>query len=138
MDDKAALDLMGKVRTQTFTLEDYMEQMNQLKKMGPVKDLLKMIPGVSGKLNNVDIDEDQVAKAQNTNIAIIRSMTRMERRNPDIINASRKRRIAAGSGATVQQVNLLLKQFDQARAMMKQFMGAGKRGRMRMPFGKFR
>ncbi len=138
MDDKAALDLMGKVRTQTFTLEDYMEQMNQLKKMGPVKDLLKMIPGVSGKLNNVDIDEDQVAKAQNTNIAIIRSMTRMERRNPDILNASRKRRIAAGSGATVQQVNLLLKQFDQARAMMKQFMGAGKRGRMRMPFGKFR
>ncbi len=138
MDDKAALDLMGKVRTQTFTLEDYMEQMNQLKKMGPVKDLLKMIPGVSGKLNNVDIDEDQVAKAQNTNIAIIRSMTRMERRNPDILNASRKRRIAAGSGTTVQQVNLLLKQFDQARAMMKQFMGAGKRGRMRMPFGKFR
>ena len=94
-----------------------------------------MIPGVGGKLKDVDIDEDKVVKAQKKNEAIILSMTRMERRNPDILNASRKRRIAAGSGATVQEVNLLLKQFDQARSMMKQMMGGGKRGKMRIPFG---
>ena len=77
-----------------------------------------------------------LAKAQRKNEAIILSMTRMERRNPDILNASRKRRVAAGSGTTVQDVNLLLKQFDQARSMMKSMMGAGKRGRMKIPFGK--
>ena len=75
-------------------------------------------------------------KVQKKNEAIILSMTRMERRNPDILNASRKRRIAAGSGATVQDINLLLKQFDQARQMMKQMMGGKKR--LRIPFGKFK
>lgn len=135
LDEKAAGELISKVKTQNFTLDDYMEQMNQLKKMGSVTDLLKMIPGVGSKLSSVEIDEDQVSKSQNKSIAIIRSMTKMERRNPDILNASRRRRIAAGSGTTVQDVNLLIKQFDQARTMMKQMMGPGKRGRMRMPFG---
>ena len=97
--------------------------------------MLKMIPGLGSKLKDVEIDEGKVAKAQKKNEAIILSMTRMERRNPDILNASRKRRIAAGSGSTVQEVNLLLKQFEQARDMMKSMMGGGKR-RMRMPFGR--
>ncbi|MGI6239723.1 MAG: signal recognition particle protein [Christensenellales bacterium] len=137
-DEDAAQDLTRKMRTNTFSLDDYLEQMRQLNKMGSIRDVLKMIPGVSGKIRDEDIDEDKILGAQKMNEAIILSMTRMERRNPDILNASRKRRIAAGSGTTVQQVNLLLKQFDQARSMMKQFMGAGKRGKMRMPFGKMR
>ena len=135
-DEKSAKDLEHKLRTSSFTLEDYMEQLGQLSRMGSLTDMLKMIPGLGSKIKDVDIDEEQVAKAQRKNEAIILSMTRMERRNPDILNASRKRRVAAGSGTTVQDVNLLLKQFDQARSMMKTMMGAGKRGRMRMPFGK--
>ena len=135
IDEKAAMSLERKMRTQSFTLEDYLEQMKQLSNMGSISDVLKMIPGVGSKLKDVQIDEDKVAKAQKKNVAIILSMTRMERRNPGILNASRKRRIAAGSGATVQDVNLLLKQFDQARSMMKNVMGGGRR-RRRIPFGK--
>ena len=135
IDEKAAMSLERKMRTQSFTLEDYLEQMKQLSNMGSISDVLKMIPGVGSKLKDVQIDEDKVAKAQKKNVAIILSMTRMERRNPDILNASRKRRIAAGSGATVQDVNLLLKQFDQVRSMMKQVMGMRGKKRMRLPFG---
>ena len=135
-DEQQAIDLTRKMRTNSFTLEDYLEQLKQMNKMGSITDLLKMIPGVGSKIKDVDIDEEAVSKAQKKNEAIILSMTRMERRNPDILNASRKRRVAAGSGTTVQDVNLLLKQFDQARSMMKSMMGAGKRGRMRIPFGK--
>ena len=135
-DEKQAVDLPRKMRTNAFTLEDYLEQMNQLNKMGSIKDMLKMIPGLGSKIKDADIDEDKMNKAQKKNAAIILSMTRMERRNPDILNASRKRRIAAGSGATVQEVNLLLKQFDQAKEMMKSMMGGMKKGKMRkMPFG---
>ena len=133
-DEKQAIDLTRKMRTNAFTLEDYLEQMKQLNKMGSITDVLKMIPGVGSKIKDVDIDEEKVMKAQKKNEAIILSMTRMERRNPDILNASRKRRIAAGSGTTVQEVNLLLKQFEQTRQMMKEVMGGGKRGRLRMPF----
>ena len=134
-DEKEASKLVTKVRTNSFTLEDYLDQIRQLSKMGSITDVLKMIPGVGSKLKDVEIDEGAVAKAQKKNEAIILSMTRMERRNPDILNASRKRRIAAGSGTTVQEVNLLLKQFDQARSMMKNVMGGGKR-KMRIPFGR--
>ena len=135
-DEKQAVDLTRKMRTNAFTLEDYLEQMNQLNKMGSIKDMLKMIPGLGSKIKDADIDEDKMNKAQKKNAAIILSMTRMERRNPDILNASRKRRIAAGSGTTVQEVNLLLKQFDQAKEMMKSMMGGMKKGKMRkMPFG---
>ncbi len=134
-DEKEAGKLVTKVRTNSFTLEDYLEQIRQLGKMGSITDVLKMIPGLGSKLKDVEIDEGKVAKAQKKNEAIILSMTRMERRNPDILNASRKRRIAAGSGSTVQEVNLLLKQFEQARDMMKSVMGGGKR-KMRMPFGR--
>ena len=135
-DEQQAIDLTRKMRTNSFTLEDYLEQMGQMDKMGSIKDILNMIPGLSGKIREEDIDEDKMKKAQGKTQAIIRSMTRMERRNPDILNASRKRRIAAGSGTTVQEVNQLLKQFEQARTMMKQMMGSmsGKRGRMRLPF----
>ena len=134
-DEKEASKLVTKVRTNSFTLEDYLDQIRQLSKMGSITDVLKMIPGVGSKLKDVEIDEGAVTKAQKKNEAIILSMTRMERRNPDILNASRKRRIAAGSGTTVQEVNLLLKQFDQARSMMKNVMGGGKR-KMRIPFGR--
>ncbi len=135
IDEKVAADLEHKIRTQTFTLDDYLQQMQQLGKMGSITDMLKMIPGVGNKLAGINIDEDKVQKEQRKNCAIIQSMTKMERRNPDILNASRRRRIAAGSGTTVQEVNLLLKQYEQARQMMKQMMGGGgRRGRMRMPF----
>ena len=134
-DEQEAGKLVNKVRTNSFTLEDYLDQIRQLGKMGSITDMLKMIPGLGSKLKDVEIDEGKVAKAQKKNEAIILSMTRMERRNPDILNASRKRRIAAGSGSTVQEVNLLLKQFEQARDMMKSMMGGGKR-RMCMPFGR--
>jgi signal recognition particle subunit SRP54 len=133
-DEKNAMDLTRKIKTQSFTLEDYLEQMSQMKKMGSITDILKMLPGMGNKLNDVKIDEEQVQKEQTRTTAIICSMTRMERRNPDILNASRKRRIAAGSGTTVQEVNLLLKRFEQSRQLMKQMMG-GKSSRGKMPFG---
>ncbi len=135
-DEESAGNLEKKLRSQSFDLQDYLEQMDQLKKMGGVKNLLKMVPGLAGKINDDEIDEDKIQKAQAKNKAIILSMTRMERRHPDILNASRRRRIAAGSGTTVQEVNLLIRQFDQARQMMKSVMGQGKRGKMRLPFGK--
>ena len=134
-DEQQAIDLTRKMRTNTFNLEDYLEQLRQMSKMGSITDLLKMIPGVGSKIKDTEIDEEAIAKVQKKNEAIILSMTRMERRNPDILNGSRKRRIAAGSGTTVQEVNLLLKQFDQARDMMKKVMGGGKR-KMRIPFGR--
>ena len=90
--------------------------MESLKKMGSLSDILGMIPGMSAKMKNVNIDEKQLA----INKAIIQSMTKEERQNPDIIKASRRRRIAEGSGTTIQQVNSLLKQFEQSKEMMKQ------------------
>ena len=100
--------------------------------MGSFEDILKMIPGLGSKLGDIKIDEKKLGRVQ----AIIQSMTMEERHNPDILGASRKRRIAAGSGTTVQEINLLLKQFEQSRQLMKQMMGRGRRGRMRIPFMK--
>ena len=131
-DEKSAEELEKRLKNQQFTLEDYHMQLKQLKKMGSITDMLKMIPGVGSKLQNVEIDEEKVMKEQKKNEAIILSMTRAERRHPDILNASRRRRIAAGSGTTVQEVNLLIKQYEQAKQMMKQMMGA--KGKMRLPF----
>lgn len=136
-DEKQAVDLTRKMRTNSFTLEDYLDQMKQMNKMGSITDMLKMIPGLGSKIKDVDIDEEKVMKAQKKNEAIILSMTRMERRNPDILNASRKRRIAAGSGTTVQEVNLLLKQFEQAKDLMKNMMGGMKSGRMKRMMNRF-
>ena len=136
-DEKQAIDLTRKMRTNAFTLEDYLEQMKQLNKMGSITDVLKMIPGVGSKIKDVDIDEEKMMKAQKKNEAIILSMTRMERRNPDILNASRKRRIAAGCGLEVVDVNRLLKQFDQAKSMMKNVMGGMKGGKMKRMMNRF-
>lgn len=108
-------------------LNDFLEQMQQMKKMGSIKDILGMIPGVSGKIKDVDIDDDAFKQPE----AIIRSMTPRERKNPGILNASRRKRIAAGSGTRVQDVNSLIRRFEDAQKMMKQMGGKGKRSFMR-------
>jgi signal recognition particle subunit SRP54 len=124
MDLKEQEKTAAKIKQPTdLTLEDFLDQMQQLKKMGPLQNVLGMLPGVGSKLKNAEIDEDAMKKPE----AIIQSMTPRERRNPDILNASRRKRIAAGAGVTVQDVNQLMRQFDQMRKMMKQMMG-NKRG----------
>ncbi|MDD6308227.1 MAG: signal recognition particle protein [Clostridia bacterium] len=130
-DEKTALQLEQKLRAERFTLQDFLDQMEQMKKIGSIGELMSMMPGMNQKaLQGAEIDERQVDRTG----AIIKSMTPAERENPQIINASRKRRIAAGSGMQVQDVNRLLKQFDDMQKLMKQFMGKGKK-RMRFPFG---
>ncbi|KUO52395.1 MAG: signal recognition particle [Desulfitibacter sp. BRH_c19] len=115
-----AKEMEAKIRTQQFTLEDFLDQLQQMKSMGPIEDLLGMIPGMGKQLKNMQVDEKELVKTE----AIIQSMTLNERAKPEIINASRKKRIALGSGTKVQDVNKLLKQFLEARKMMKQFSGA--------------
>ena len=130
-DGDEAEKLVKRSSRDQLTLEDFLSQMQQMKKMGGLQSMLSMLPGVGNKLANVEIDENAMKKPE----AIIRSMTPRERRNPGILNASRRKRIAAGSGTTVQDVNALIRQFEQAKGMMKQMMNArGKRGRMRLPF----
>ena len=137
-DEKQAAALEEKMRKQTFTLDDYLEQMGQLKNMGNLEQLMGMMPGVKpGALKDAKIDEKAMARTE----AIIKSMTRREREKPEIINASRKKRIAAGSGTSVEEVNKVLRQFEQMLKMMKQFSDMGKTrqgkkmlGRMKMPF----
>jgi signal recognition particle subunit SRP54 len=123
VDVEDARRIEERVRGGALTLEDFLDQMKQVRRMGPVSQLLGMIPGVGGALKNVDIDERRMDRIQ----AIIQSMTPEERRRPDIINGSRRRRIAAGSGTSVQEVNQILSQFKQMKKLMKQF------GRGRMP-----
>jgi signal recognition particle subunit SRP54 len=119
-DDKEAAALEQKIRANSFTLEDFLQQMQQIKKMGPIKDLLGMIPGMSQmNVSDADINEKGLAHVE----AVIYSMTPEERRNPAILNGSRKKRIAAGSGRTIQEINRLLKQFEEMRKMMKGFTG---------------
>ena len=130
VDEKAAEELERNIKNRQFSLEDYLAQLRQIKKMGSVGDILKMIPGLGQKLQGVEIDEDKVAREQAKTEAIILSMTKAERRHPDILNASRRRRIAAGSGTTVQQVNLLIKQYEQAKEMMQSLTGAKGRGKL--------
>lgn len=133
-DEKKALELEKKMRTMQFTLEDFLDQMQQMKKMGPLADVLGMLPGVDTKaLQNVDIDEKKMARTE----AIIQSMTRKERHDPSILNGSRRKRIAAGSGTTIQEVNMLLKQFEEMKKMMKMMSDMGKRGK-KGGFGKFK
>ena len=131
-DEKKAKELEEKLRRNTFTLEDYMDQFEQLKKMGSLESLMSMIPGMkAGALQDAKIDERQIDRTR----AIIQSMTPEERRKPDLIGASRKRRIAAGCGQSVEDVNRLLKQFDAVNKMMKSFgKKGGKFGRMKLPF----
>lgn len=114
--EEEAKALEKKFRENSFTFDDYLKQIESVKKMGNIKDLLSMIPGIGGKIKNLDIDEHQIL----VNKAIIQSMTPQERLMPEIIKASRRQRIAKGSGTSVQQVNQLLKQFEQSKEMMKQ------------------
>lgn len=125
-DEQKAKDLEKKIMTQKFSLDDFLDQLQQIKKMGGIAGMLKLIPGAS-QIKESDIDEKQFTKIE----AIIQSMTIKERNNPDILNASRRKRIAAGSGTTVQDINKLMKMFEEMRAMMKQ-MSSGKK------FGRFK
>lgn len=131
IDEENAKELERKLRQNEFNFEDYLQQMQQMRKMGPIDQLLGMIPGLGGKLQDVKIDENELKKVE----AIIRSMTAQERRSPDILNGSRKRRIAAGSGTTPQDINRLLKQFDEAKKMIRQLSGMEQTGRRtKLPF----
>ncbi|MBR3966538.1 MAG: signal recognition particle protein [Clostridia bacterium] len=135
-DEKQAAELEEKIRKQTFTLDDYLDQFAQIKKMGSMEQLMGMIPGIKpSQAQDMKIDEKLMARTE----AIIKSMTKLEREKPEIINANRKKRIAAGSGTSVEEVNKLLRQFEQIRKMMKQFSSMnpkkmGKLGRMKIPF----
>ena len=127
IDEQAAKKAAKRLNSGKFDLEDFLEQLKQVKKLGPLENMLKLIPGASKMgLNNITIDPKQIAHIE----AIIQSMTIKERQNPDIIKASRKIRIANGSGTSVQEVNRLLNQFEQMKKMMKQF----KNGNMKLPF----
>ena len=119
IDVKKAKEMERKIRRQEFTLEDFLEQMQQVRSMGPLEDLLGMIPGLGKQFKGAkpDFDEKEIIHIE----AIIKSMTPDERRNPSLINGSRKKRIARGSGTKVQEVNRLLKQFEESRKLMKQF-----------------
>lgn len=126
-DEQEALETAKKLQKGKFDLEDFLTQLNQVKKLGPLENLIKLIPGAKKMgLNNVNIDPKQMAHIE----AIILSMTMEERRNPDILKASRKRRIAAGSGRSVEEVNKLLKQFEQMKVMVKRMQS----GNFKMPF----
>ena len=134
-DEKKAEEFERKMREQTFTLDDYLDQFQQMKKMGSLEQILSMLPGVKpGSLKDAQVDEKQIARTE----AIIKSMTKQEKNKPDVINASRKKRIASGSGTNVEEVNKLLKNFEQTNKLMKQFMGGGNKkkkfGRMGLPF----
>ncbi len=132
-DEKQAKELEKKMLSNEFSLDDFLDQMQQVKKMGPIKNLIGMIPGLNqAGLSEADIDEKQLVHVE----AIIQSMTKKERKHPEILNASRKRRIAKGCGRTIQDVNRLLKQFESIRQMMKQISGMtkNKRGKINFPF----
>ena len=130
IDPEQATDLAKRMKNADFTLDDFLSQMQQLKKMGPLSGVLKMLPGMSN-IGDIDIPDDAMKKPE----AIIRSMTPRERRHPEVLNASRRRRIAAGSGTTVQDVNQLIRQFEDAKKQMKMMMNQSrsKRGRFRFP-----
>lgn len=129
VNEEEAKKLEKKFRENSFTFEDYLAQFDQMKKMGNIADIINMIPGASKfKLNANMIDEKQIAR----NKAIIQSMTLYERRNPDVIKGSQKKRIAMGSGTSIQEVNALLKNFYQSKELMKQM--SNNKGRFRMPF----
>lgn len=135
-DEKKAIELEKKMRSQQFTLDDFLDQMQQVKKMGPLNQVLGMLPGMNNKaLQNVEVDEKKLGRVE----AIIKSMTRQERKDPSIINASRKKRISNGSGTTIQDVNKLLKDFEEMKKLFKMMSEMGKHGgkgmgKFRMPF----
>ncbi len=126
-----------KLKKAQFGFDDYLESMNQMKNMGGLSSVLSMMPGIGGKMKDLEgmVDEKDMARKE----AMILSMTPKERSNPDILNVSRKQRIARGAGVDISEVNRLVKQFEQARKMMKQMPGmmggkGGKRGGFKLPF----
>jgi signal recognition particle subunit SRP54 len=135
VDQKKAEELEKKFRENKFDFEDYLDQIQQMRKMGPLDQILEMIPGLNAKkMKDVDIDERQVYRIE----AIIRSMTAEERHHPEILNASRRRRIARGSGTSIQDVNRLVNQFDQMKKMMRELsemeQGGRHKKRRSLPF----
>lgn len=135
-DEKKAAELEKKMRKNKFTLEDFLEQMGQIKKMGGIAKIMDMMPGMNNKAaKGVDIEKSEKEFIQME--AIIQSMTKEERENPSILNASRRKRIAAGSGQSVTKINQLVKRYDEARKMMKSFMKPGGNSRMNRMFRGF-
>lgn len=135
-DEENSQKLAERIKENSFDMNDLLDQMKQIQKMGPIKQILGMLPGVGNKLDDVDVDDNQVKRIE----AIILSMTPAERAKPSLINPPRKRRIAAGSGNTVADVNRLLKQFEEMQKMMKQLgimgkNGKGKKNKFRVPMG---
>jgi signal recognition particle subunit SRP54 len=128
MDEDKAREAAERVLSARFTFDDFLTQLREMKKLGPLQDILKMMPGVPGAagLKDLQVDDRQVARTE----AMISSMTREERTNPAIIGGSRRARIARGSGTSVGDVNSLLKQFDETRKMMKRLIGGGKMPRI--------
>ena len=138
IDEEKAKEMSQKLKKAQFDFEDYLESMKQMKKMGGLANIMSMMPGLGGaKMKDIDSEESEKKMAQIE--SIIYSMTIKERRNPDILNPSRKRRIAKGAGVDISEVNRLVKQFEQSKKMMKQLPGmmggiGGKKGKFRLPF----
>jgi signal recognition particle subunit SRP54 len=139
VDEEKAKELEKKMRTASFTLDDFLDQLGQVRKMGPLDEILKMMPGANKikGMNNLQIDEKQISHVE----AIIQSMTKNEKTHPEIINANRRKRIAKGSGTSIQEVNRLLKQFEDMKKMMKQMTNmqqkGKKKGGFKLPFNPF-
>lgn len=131
VDEAEAEKLAKKMQEQSFDMNDLLDQLKQIKKMGSLKQIISMIPGVGNKIDDLDIDDKQFVRIE----AMITSMTKAERAKPSIINPSRKRRIAAGSGTEVQDINRLLKQFEQMKQMMKKFGNKKGKRKLRLPPG---
>ena len=137
VDEEKAKEMERKLRKAEFNFEDFLDQMKQMRNMGPLTDLLAMLPGVGGQLKDIEIDEAGMNRME----AIILSMTPEERRDPSLLNPSRKHRIAKGSGNQIQEVNRFIKQFEESKKMMKQMSGMmkggkKKKGMFQMPFFK--
>lgn len=139
VDEEKAKELEKKMRTASFTLDDFLDQLGQVRKMGPLDEILKMMPGANKikGMNNLQIDEKQISHVE----AIIQSMTKNEKTHPEVINANRRKRIAKGSGTSIQEVNRLLKQFEDMKKMMKQMTNmqqkGKKKGGFKLPFNPF-
>ncbi len=131
-DEKEAADLEKKLLSNKFDFEDFLKQIKMIKKMGSLKSLLGMVPGLGTQLKNADVDDNQLVKVE----SIIQSMTKMERANPKILNGSRRMRIAKGSGNSIQDINRLIKQFKEMGKMMKMFKGNKGMKNMKKSFGK--
>ena len=135
-DEKKAIELEKKLRSQQFSFEDFLEQLQQMKNMGSLSQLIDMVPGINAKkLKGMEVDDKDLIKVE----AIIKSMTKKERQDPSILNGNRRKRIAYGSGTSIQDVNKLIKNFEQTRKMMKQFAGMEKdmkKGKKKLPFFK--